>query len=290
MRVSLRPGSSCEGHERQNEDIDRSKKGCNDRKSIKNPAPAPCLHSQFKCPFYDSIFAEKPCCAYVEVWNTYSCKCKRCYEHGGRSDLHLSGQTSHLADVIGAHGMDNTSSTQEKQRLEECMAYQMEKGYAHRFCTHDSPCCAKSEHHVAELAHCGICQHPFDIVHHKTHRGCEQCCEAAYDGYDEKRIRNVQFWCDRNRCGSEHRESPCHKINSGSDHGCSMDQSRHGCGTFHCIWQPAVKRELTAFAHRTSKEQKGDQSQLRGINEFCCLEHRPELQDEIALIKAECAA
>ena len=148
--------------------------------------------------------------------------------------------------LIMVHRMNDRSSPQEQECLEEGMGEEVE----HRRLVDAD---AGGGEHVSELGTGRIGDHPLDVVLDEADRGGKE-----RGGHPDHRN-------DRqcNRCEFEQRREPAHQEDPGRNHGGGMDQRRDRRRPLHRIRQPGVQEQLGRLAAGAHEQEHG--GQLGGV-------------------------
>ena len=160
-------------------------------------------------------------------------------EHRQVGDRHIFPETTHPGHVLlMVHGMNDRPAAQEEQRLEEGMGHQV-KGRG--------PECAdaRRQEHVAQLRDRRVGQNLLDVGLHQTDRGRDERRQCPHHGDHHHHRRSV---------AEEHRV-PTHHVDAGRDHRRRVDQGGYRCRTLHRVWQPDMKRDLSALSGRPHEQQ-----------------------------------
>jgi hypothetical protein len=164
-------------------------------------------------------------------------------------DRHRSSQATHLAHVVGVTRVDHRPGSEEQQGLEERVGEQVEERGAptDRSDRHDP-------HHVGELRHGRIREHPLDVVLHQAEeRGAEHGDPA--DDADHQEHGGVGV--------PEHLEHPADQVDAGRDHRRGVDQRGDGRRAGHRVREPDVEGELGRLTDRPAEQQQRRQRNQR---------------------------
>ena len=164
-------------------------------------------------------------------------------EHrAGRVGHHLR-ESAHLSHVVGVAGVDHGTRAEKEQAFEERMRHQVEQ-------TGDPAADTQREHHVTELAHGGVRQHPLDVVGDQGDRGGDEQGDRPRVGDHQQHV------------GREHGEESAHEIDPCRDHRRRVHQRRDRRGPFHGIREPDRERKLSALSHAAAEDSdSGDEQQ-----------------------------
>ena len=110
-------------------------------------------------------------------------------------------------------------------------------------CTH-----TQGEEHIAELADCGVRQHPLDVVLHEGDRCREERSNRADDGNHRHRLGRHLI---DEVAARDH-------VDAGGYHRSRMDESADRCRAFHSVGQPDVQRNLRRFPRGTHEQRQRD--------------------------------
>ena len=109
--------------------------------------------------------------------------------------------------------------------------------------------CTQSGENVRQLTHGRIGQNTLDIIGHEGDQCRHESSEAPNPSNQHCNIGQRSFEAGFTEDG----EHSGHKVQTGVDHGCRVNQSGYRGWTLHRIGQPYVQWELRRFTHTTNE-------------------------------------
>jgi hypothetical protein len=170
---------------------------------------------------------------------------RRARHHGKRGgDGHGAEQAAEAAHVARSRLVVDDAGGHEQRRLEGGVVHHVEDR------RHRAQRAAEAEQHgdKAEMADGRIGQQPFDILlEDREERAQHQRDHAGKTDDEEPFIGSRQ-----------HRPHPRHQEDARLDHGCGVQEGRHGGRRRHGVRQPELERELRALGEGAQQDQDQD--------------------------------
>ena len=110
---------------------------------------------------------------------------------------------------------------------------------------------SKTREDVGELTHCRVRQDLLEIHLDKGDGCCHHGCNTADNGDDVGQVSKVAM----KRFCSEEWEHTSHEVQSSVDHRCCVNERRNWRWTFHSVWQPDVKWELSRLTYSADEHE-----------------------------------